>query len=164
MKILVGQPTQARPCIEVCRITSLMSSTLLSQNVLFVLLEWFTRWEVSGWTAVELLDADLRIYSNHLVPCLCSSHLTFSSCISLVSWCNTDTAADWKKSRFILLKRSDVHVIDNLLEAVQACAMRVLASIFVDMVLLSRYVNWSTDFRGFFICIHVEADATCYLL
>ena len=92
-----------------------------------------------------------------------------------------DTIVAWKKLRFILLDRSDFHLINDPLIAVHAYASRILMSFSVDETLLSRYVNLSTDFRelpfsvemspfrlkhmhSVFICIHKEANVTCCLL
>ena len=79
----------------------------------------------------------------------------------------------WKKSRFILSKRSGLPMIDNLLNAVHTFARRIPTSFSVDKILLPRYVNMSTNFRGsplwvemaptrlntciLFICVLVEA-------
>ena len=49
-----------------------------------------------------------------------------------------DTTAAWKKLRFILSIRSDLHMTDNLSIAVHAFASRMLMSISVDETLLSR--------------------------
>ena len=65
------------------------------------------------------------------------------------SYSSTDMATDWKKFCFILSERSDFHMIDNLSKAVHAFAMHNLTLISVDEILLPRYVNWSTNFRGF---------------
>ena len=58
-----------------------------------------------------------------------------------------DTTAAWKKLRFILSVRSDVHITERLSLAVHAFASRVLMSFPVDETLLLRYVNSSTSFR-----------------
>ena len=47
-----------------------------------------------------------------------------------------DTTAAWKKLRFILLVRSDFHMIDSLSIAVHAFASHVLMSVSVDETLL----------------------------
>ena len=91
-----------------------------------------------------------------------------------------DTTAAWEKLRFILLDKSDFHMIDNLPIAVHTFASRMLMSFSVDETLLPRYVNLSTSFRvpplcgdvSFlikthvlrFVCIQVEANAACCLL
>ena len=59
-----------------------------------------------------------------------------------------DTTAAWKKYYFILSDRSNFHIINKLLIAVHAFARRILTSLSVDEILLSRYVNLSTNFRG----------------
>ena len=58
-------------------------------HVLFVLLVWFVRWEVSSCTAAVLWCIASRICSKQPVVFLSSSHLVFSSSILLASiWCN----------------------------------------------------------------------------
>ena len=68
---------------------------------------------------------------------------------------------------------------DYLSIAVHAFAMRMLKTLSVDEILLSRFVNWSTNFRGLplkvvygtilfkyefcFIWVHLEANASCCL-
>ena len=47
-----------------------------------------------------------------------------------------DMTAAWKKLRFILSDRSDFHMTDSLLIAVQAFASHVLISFLVDEMLL----------------------------
>ena len=49
----------------------------------FVLLEWFVRWEISGRTAAVLWGAASRICSKQHVTFLCCSHQFFSPCVSL---------------------------------------------------------------------------------
>ena len=46
-----------------------------------------------------------------------------------------DTIAAWKKLRFILSVRSDLHMTDRLLVAVHAFVSRVLMSFLVDVTL-----------------------------
>ena len=58
-----------------------------------------------------------------------------------------DTIAAWKKLRFILLVRSDFHMIDSLSVAVHAFISRVSISFSVDETLLPRKVNLSTSLR-----------------
>ena len=50
-------------------------------------------------------------------------------------------------------------MVDNLSIAVYAFPMRSLASLSVDEILLLRYVNWSTNFRG--LPLKVETAPSC---
>ena len=59
-----------------------------------------------------------------------------------------DTAAASKTPHFILSDRSDFHMIDNLSRAVQASTRRISTSLSVDEIMLLRYMNLSTNFRG----------------
>ena len=79
---------QVCPCMGVQWRTSLMSSSLLlqqSQHVMFILFEWFVRWEASGRTAAILLGASSRICSKQHPASLWSFHISFSQSISLKS-------------------------------------------------------------------------------
>ena len=57
----------------------------------------------------------------------------------------TYTVTARKNSRFILSKRSDFHMVVDLLVAVYAISMRMFASLWIDKILLPRYMNWSTN-------------------
>ena len=61
---------------------------------------------------------------------------------------SSDTATAWKISRFILLKRSVFHMVDNLSIVVHALPLLMFTSLSVDEILPSRYMNWSTNLRG----------------
>ena len=160
-----------------------MSSSLLSQHILFIWLGWFMGWEVSGCTVAVLEGSASRIGSIQQVAFLCSSHLAFSPCISLSvqvvhPYSSTDTATVWKKSHYILSSEwSDFYILDNLSVEVHAFPMRMLISFSVDEILQLRYVNWFTNFRGLplevekappylkhnglcFICVHTKAIAS----
>ena len=63
---------------------------------------------------------------------------------------STNTATAWKKSRFTLSERLDFYVID-LSIAVYAFPMCMLTSLLVSEILLLRYVNMSTNFRGLLV-------------
>ena len=58
-----------------------------------------------------------------------------------------DTTAAWKKLRFILSVRSDLHMTNSLSIAVHAFASHVSMSFSVDETLLPWQVNLSTSFR-----------------
>ena len=51
-------------------------------------------------------------------------------------------------------------MIDNLLISVQIFFMRMLTSLSVDEILLPRYVNWSTNFRG--LLFNDEMAPSCF--
>ena len=100
--------------------------------------------------------------------------MRFASVFIVQPYCCIDTAMAKKNS--VLLKRSDFHMVDNLLITFHAVAMRMLISLSVDKILLPMYVNLSTSFKGppfeieiapclkrlnLFICAYVEADAFC---
>ena len=64
------------------------------------------------------------------------------------SYNSMNTANAWKKSRFILLDRPDLYMINNLLIAVLAFARKILTSLSVDEMMLLIYKNCSTGFKG----------------
>ena len=69
----------------------------------------------------------------------------------MLSWSpyhSTDTARTQKNFRFILSDKSNFHKVDNLSVAVHTLPMCILIRLSVDEILLPRYVNWSTNFRG----------------
>ena len=98
----------------------------------------------------------VECYFQHLLSIARSILVQFSSSffsICLVSinvvhsYCRNGTTTAWKKLCFILLDRSDFHMIDNLLIAVHAIESCILMSFSEDEMLLRMYVNLSTDFR-----------------
>ena len=123
----------------------------------FVLLVWFLRWEVSGCTAAVLL---LVFVQKQHVEFLYSFHLAFSTCILLTSmWCIHRVVLTQPQSCVISSARLDFHLIDNLFIAVQTFAWHMLTSLLVDEILLLRYVNLSTNFRG--LSLKVEMTLSC---
>ena len=72
-----------------------------------------------------------------------------------------DTATAWKKFRFILSDRSDLYMTDNLLIAFYAFTRHILKSLSVDEILLMRYVNLTTNFRG--LPLRVEMVPSCLI-
>ena len=85
---------------------------------------------------------------------VCTSHLTFSTIVSFVSWwCNhTIVVTQLQHGRIpvsFLLNRSDFSMIDYLSIAVHSFPMHILTSLSVDEISLPRYVNCSTNVRMF---------------
>ena len=70
----------------------------------------------------------------------------FSKCLISVHMVHPYSAA-WKKLRFILLDKSDFHMIDNLLIAVHAFASCTMMSFSVDETLIPRYMNFSISIQ-----------------
>ena len=68
----------------------------------------------------------------------------------MLLYISTEKDTAWKNSQFILSKRSDFHIVDSLSIRVHALpnAFCKLTSLPVDKILLLRYMNWSTGFRG----------------
>ena len=61
---------------------------------------------------------------------------------------STDTATAWKKSDFLM--------VVNLSIAVYALPMCMLTLLLVDEILLPRYGNWFTNFRGLPFNVEIE--------
>ena len=59
-----------------------------------------------------------------------------------------DTTTAWKKTHSILSDRSVFLMIDDLLIAVHTFTNQILTSLSLDEMLLPRYMNLSTNFRG----------------
>ena len=82
-------------------------------------------------TATVLLSASFRICSKQPVTFISRSYkdlfsMSFISVQMLHRYCSIDTAAAWKKSRFILSAGSDFHMIKILSMAVHPFARRML--------------------------------------
>ena len=138
----------AQPCVVHER-TSLTSLTLLLQQcpACLACLPGMVC-EMGGWWPYNCCFVWCRFQdlfkTTHRIPVLFPSSL-FSICF--VSSSSLDTAPTWKKSHFILLDKSDFHMIENLSIASYAFARCMLTSLSVDKMLLLRYMNWSTNFR-----------------
>ena len=80
------------------------------------------------------------------------SCVAFSQCVLLASmWCIHTivlTQPQLGRNHLILLARSDFYMVDNLSIAVHAFIKCMLTTLLVDEILLPRYVNLSTNFRG----------------
>ena len=146
MYVRAGRPAFARPYDGVHRSTLLMSSTLLLQQcpACLVRLTWIVfviggRWPYS-WCLVGCCRQDLFKIARSILVQLPSSF--FSNCFVRVHvvhpYSSIDSTAAWKKLRFILLVRSDFHIIDSLLIAVHAFVNLVPMSFSVDATLLPK--------------------------
>ena len=67
------------------------------------------------------------------------------------------TATAWKNSHFILSER--LYMVINQSIAVHGISMLQLTLLSVDEILLLRYMNWSTDFRG--LSFNKEMPSSC---
>ena len=59
---------------------------------------------------------------------------------------STDTVKAWKNCNFILLERSDFHMVINLLIAIHTLLLCMLTLHSVDEILLPKFMNWSNNF------------------
>ena len=114
-----GRPAFARPYVGVHRSTFLMSSSLLLQKCPACLfrLTWKVfvmggRWPYS-WCLVGCCHQDLFNIALNILVKLPSSFLSsrFVSVQVVHPYSSIDTTATWKKLRFILSVRSDIHMI-----------------------------------------------------
>ena len=143
-------PKLAYSWAGVLKSTSLMS-VFISSTMLHI--------SCLSWMICEMRDRWL--YSHCFVGCclqdlfkmthgICAKFLPnfFSMCfvsIDLVHlFGSIKIATAWKKYSFILLDRSDFHIINNLSIAFHAFGW----CISVDEMLLLKYVNWFTHFRS----------------
>ena len=116
---------------------------------MFVLLGWFVRWVVSGRTTFLLVVAS-RICSKWHVVFLCSSHPTFSPCVSLVSnWCTYAVVPTQPE-----LGRNPV-----LFYQINDSSRLRWTHVSVDEILLTSYGNWLVNFRG--MPLKVNMATTC---
>ena len=99
-----------------------------------------------GHLTAILFDVAPRIFSRQHVAFLCIFHLVFFFIcfvsIHMVHPCSSmETATAGKKFCFILLEKSDFQMI-------HVFSRHMLTSLSVDEILLLRYVNRSTNFKG----------------
>ena len=132
-----------------------MSSSLLLQQcpACLVRLNWIV-FVMGGrclysWCLVGCCRQDLFNIARNILVKLPSSFFTnrLVSVQVVHPYSSIDTTAAWKKLRFVLLVRSDFHMIDSLSIAVHDFFSRVSMSFSVDETLLPRLVNLSTSFR-----------------
>ena len=146
MYVRAGRPAFARPYVGVHWSTSLMSSSLLLNQLPACLVRLTCivfviggRWPYSWWFW-RYCRQDLFNIALNILVWLPSSF--FSSRLVSVHvvhpYSSIDTTAAWKKLRFILSVRSDFHMIVSLSIAVHAFVSRVLMSFSVDDTLLPR--------------------------
>ena len=74
-----------------------------------------------------------------------------------------ETTAAWKKFRFILPDRSDIHMIDDLSIAIHDFAWCILTSLSVDETLLPRYVYLSTNSTGLLFRVKIAPSRLKYM-
>ena len=128
MYVRASRPAFTRPYVGVHRSTSLMSSSLLLQlcPACLVRLTWIFlvmggSWQYS-WCLVGCCRQDLFNIARNILVLLPSSFFSsrFVSVQVVHLYSSIDMTAAWKKLRFILSVRSDLHMIDSLLIAVHA--------------------------------------------
>ena len=83
--------------------------------------------------------------------------MCFESVHGMHPYSSMDTA--WKKSSFILSDRLDLHIIRSLFITVHALTRCMLKLLSVDVILLPRYVNRSSNFRG--LPLKVDMHLSC---
>ena len=95
----------------------------VSPAVLFVLLGWFVRWEVSGCTAAASMISSKQHTGSFFSKCFVKLQV-------VLPYYSSDAATVWKNSHFISSERLNFHKVDNLLIAVHAFSMHMLALLF----------------------------------
>ena len=125
------------------------------EYLFFALLELLVRLKIGGLSRAQFCFVGGCF--QYLFKTVCSILVKFPSsffAFSFVSvdvihqYSSTNTAKNWKKFHFILLERSDFHMIDSFSILVNAFARCMFTRLSVDEILLPRYVNWSTHFRA----------------
>ena len=71
---------------------------------------------------------------------------------------STNTATAWKKYHFVLLVKSDFHMINDLSNAVHAFAINILTSLSVVETLLPMYLNLSINYRGSSLMVEMASS------
>ena len=113
---------------------------------------WFIRWKVSGRKTASLRVVSSTIRSKQQRASLHNYHRAFSPSILFKSrWCIYIVVLTWVqfwRIRVLIYPRSYFYIVDNLLIAVDALTIRMLSSLSLDKILLLKFINWSTNFRG----------------
>ena len=110
---------------------------------------------VNGYTAAAFWGAAFRICSKQ------SSILVSFPPSFFFRWCIHTVVViqpQFGRNLIVFHQRLDFH-IDNLSIAIHAFLMCSLTSLSVDEILLPRYVNWSTNFRG--LPLQMEMTPLC---
>ena len=114
-------------------------------HLVFIEPGWFMRWEVSGHTAVVLLNAASRVCLRQPAVSLCSFYAAFSPSVSIkIKRCNYSavlTRLQRGRNPILFYQRLYFHIIDNLSIAVHIFPMRMFTSLSADKILLLRYIN-----------------------
>ena len=146
MEVRAGRPAFAWACEGIHRSTLLMSSSLLLQQcpaclvpLTLIVFMMGGRWLYSRYCVGCCLQDKFNIARSILVL-LPSSFLSrhFVSVHVGHPYSSIDTTTAWKKVRFILSARSNLHMTDRLLIAVHAFVSCVSISVAVDETLLPR--------------------------
>ena len=129
MYVRAGRRAFARPCVGVHGSTSLMSSSLLLQQcpTCLVRLAWKVFVMGGRWPYSWCLVLCCRFFSSFF-----SSRLVSVQVVHPYS--SIDTTAAGKKLRFILLVRSDFHMIDSLSIAVACVGVCVCLSVCIQII------------------------------
>ena len=148
MSVLSGLPTLAHPCVEVhCWVHPCFSSS--APRLVCLNLDSFGDGRL---VLIQLLFCEgvpCKICSKQYMAFLWSFLLAFSPSVLLVSMkcIHTIVLTQPSLGRNVLLDRSDIYMIDNLLLAVHTFVECILTSLSIDEILLQRYVNLSTNFN-----------------
>ena len=107
------------------------------------------RWEVGGCIAVVLGDVASRM---SVPDCMQHSCVFFSrrDFLASMQWIHIVLTHIQVGRNLVLFYRIDshFHMIDNLSIESHAFTRRISTSLSLDEMLLLRYMNWSTNFRG----------------
>ena len=103
------------------------------------------------WPSTSVLYSSVSIIcSEQHTPSLCCFHLAFSPGDSL-KWCNYTKVLTWLQFGRILIlfyQRNQIFIWSLAYFEVHALLICMLTSSSVNEILLLRYTNWFTNFRG----------------
>ena len=141
---------------------------LIDEFVLSCFVRFTGLWDGRPFSSCFMECCFQNFFSKKQLASFCSSHLAFYSNrflkVQVVLPYNiTDTATAWKNFCFILSVRSDFLIVDNLSIAFSAYPMHILISLSVDEILLLRYMNRRTSFRGMSFNVEMTPSWLKYL-
>ena len=152
MNVHFCQLTNSGVCLCKSPLNIVVYESVLTCSRSLARLWWFLRWEAGGSTVAVLWRVASGICSRQHAAFLSTSHPAFSLCVLLVlTWCihmGFWTQLQRGRNPVLFYQRSDFHLIINLSIAVRVFPMHMLTWLLVDEILLLRYMNWSTNFRG----------------
>ena len=118
---------------------------------------WYGKWPYSCCFVGYCFQDLYKIACTNLVQFQSSFFFKHFIEVQVIQPYNIDMATTSKKSHSILSERY-FHMVINLLIAVNAFSMLILTLFSVDEILLPRYLNCFTNFKGFLFWLkHIKS-------